>query len=876
MSQVLTTLYNELESAISNKSLTLPNSKVSAVDVNSFLQNILKTSKVSFTDASVALADSTLTLSSDWSVFGVSLQLTWTFTDDSGDVSWTFSASSSDTTKLNTLVSHFLSEVPKMPSAVSNGSLSSITLSAAIDKSSGNYRLDLDAKTSWGEAELLVKDDGGDWGAAFGIDLESTVKLSSISSDLGAFDDLSFTDSAIIIADFDDESLTIAGITGVIKGIEFRSTLSLNASSKSGSALTAIVNELAKSLSGTPIGISIDLSADDFKLEATIANDFSMPRYSKLTLSGVTLSIDTTPSAALSGHLNVPVTIPASPKVTSLGVDGAISFTYSAGTGSVEATLNSDTIINAPFGIKGVKLEDVGVGMDFSFGAETGAGLTFEGEFMLGSKQLDEKFAITLDFDDDLPNPSLLYVESQNLSLSTLFDALISSSIKLPSVLSGFEFKDLIFYWCDRAQVLPDGTSCDIGVGYNAAINFWGFDTYSALMVSEDSGISGMASIDPISLLDGKISVTGDGKAGHGVKAGGAYFDFDTSKESFDASLDAKIFGLTEDVSAAISSDSFKISMETNLGFLDDKIEVHFSSLTDMGFSSSVDVDINVKPTIKIGSWKLGKIHVDSSLSGAISVTVSGSSFKASVSGSFKWNSHSFGFKYDVSEHLSDLKDLASAIEKTILSEAESIFSDYFKEVGNYIDAIGKGILTGGDFILNVLYHVYEHSVSGVIKEIADLPSHVHIDGDPDFKIKIKESMPSTKFHADLGHLLNVHVDFLVHEHADLKASHTFSTPKFDVTLLDINVGEHFDMVMPPSVHADTTSPHIDESVHLDVSLVGGKLGVGGKVGVNTKVALDDIKLKGDLDASAHVGAHADVAHIGKHADTSTHIDESV
>jgi hypothetical protein len=64
MSEILTSLYNELHSAISNQSLTLPNNSVSAVDVNDFLQHILKTSEISFTDASVSLEDSTLTLTS--------------------------------------------------------------------------------------------------------------------------------------------------------------------------------------------------------------------------------------------------------------------------------------------------------------------------------------------------------------------------------------------------------------------------------------------------------------------------------------------------------------------------------------------------------------------------------------------------------------------------------------------------------------------------------------------------------------------------------------------------------------------------------------------------------------------------------------------
>ena len=889
----LSTLCSELKAVTGQGSVTLPNSAVTAVDLNSFITNIFKTNSIALGQASVACDDSTVTLTGTWMFLGAAVNITWSFTEGGdGSITWGISASSTSTSSVNTVLQQFLSDVPDIPSSVSGLQLTQLGFDASLNTTTKQYQLDLKATTNWGSVELLVQDNNGTWGAALGISVSDTFTLSKIDSDLTVFNSLSFSDSAIVVADFADSSIPIAGITGVVKGVEFRSTLSVNETTGTG-ALAEIMNELAKSLSDVPLSISLDLSATDFKLEASIDKPLSLPGFSKLSLSNIDFTLDTTPSASLAGTLDLPITIPADPTVNSISVTGSIDFVYSDGTGTVEATLNSNTLIKEPFNFYGVTLQDVGVGLDVSFGVETGAGVTLEGAFQLGRDQpLSEKFAVTMEFTDDVPNPSLLYVESKNLSLPTLFNALIDSSISLPSVLSGFQFTDLTLYWCDKAQTLPDGTSCKVGYGYNAAIDFWGFDTYSALMINQGSGITGTASTNPISLLGGKISLTGNGTGGKGVQAGGPYFNFDTSKESFDVSVDANILGITEVVNANVSPTSLDINMKSNFGFLQDSLAVTFKNGgADMAFSSSLNIGINASPSISIGSVNLGTIHIDDSLSGSIDVSFQNGVLSAPVNGSFNFNGASFGFNYDVGTSLTDLGDLAGAIAQKIESEAESIFHQYFSDVKNYIDVVGKGLLTGGDFVLNVLYHAYTTSISEILDLISDLPSGFKVNGTVDFEIKIAPSIPSESFHADLGHILNTHGDahgdhsvgFLGHFdhslfdiHGDISASQGFSTPGFSFTLLDIHPQQHFDMTMPPTVHADATSPHIDASPHLDLGIAGGSLGVGGNVDVNSSVALNDISLQAHLNVSAHAGVHADVLHVGGHGDTGTHIDQGL
>lgn len=887
MSTKLSTLYEQLNDAIYNNNISLPNSKVTEIEVADFLRDLLKirSSKISLKKASVTIdkAKTTIKLSGSWTAFGVTFSVTWTFKDSGKDgIEWSFDASTKDTQDINTVVNYFLQEVERIPAHIAKLDLTKLALSASINSKTRDYEVDLTGTTRLGSAGLIVKDTGGKYGAAFGVKLPDGFRLELLVDELSIFDELDFKNTAVIIADFEDKNSKLVGIKGIKKGIEFRSTLSLTAPSST-SILSKIVEELAKGLKGIPIEVSLDLSSTSkFTLEAMIDKSFGMPGFDSLKFSGVDFKLDTSPAASLAGTLAIPIKIPANPTVNSFKVTGAISYAEKDGTETIEGTMNSDTVIKEPFNVHGFTLKDVGFGIEASFGVETGVGVILEGDFVLGTQQLEEKFVIAMDFDDDLPNPSLLYVDAKNLSLATIFEAVIAANATLPDVLKDLKFSDLSFYWCDKAQSMPDGTKCEPGVGYNAALDLWGFDTYSALMIKQGSGIVGQASIDPIHLLDGKISVTGTGKTGHGVKEGGAYFDFDTTKSTFDASLDANIFGLTEKVDAHISKDSFLISLDSNLKYFKNDVDVYFKSLTDMRFNEKIEVDINVSPTVKLGNYTIGTIHVDSTLKGAISVFVSDSTYTAKVSGNFSWNDYSFKFNFDLAEDLSKLSDLAHAIEQKILSEATSIFSDYFRKVEHYISTFVKGLLKGGDFVLNVLYNVYNYTTSQLVAFMENLDSGIHIDGNPDFKIDINVRIPSISKHFDFGHVDTPHHDghFPVWGHTDIPPIHgdvrigtTVSTPALDIPLMDCDVGGHVDLKMPPTVHADASTPNIHVDEHFDLGVGAVSIGGGGKVGIDSMVGLDDLDLKAKLNINAHAGGS--ISHIG-HFDQNVHADTEV
>lgn len=892
MSSAIELLKSQLDGAISQKSITFPSSKVTQIETTSFINNIIGSKNLKVSSVGLTLDGSgELILNGKIKLFSVNLDLTWTFSESASDgIIWTFSAQS-DGAALSAVLKHYLSEISGVPKNIAGLQLTGLKFESSFDTSVKHYKLDFTATTKWGAMELDIDYNAGKWGIALGIDVTKKVTPAKIWNALSPFDVLSFSDTAVVIANYTNKSLKIAGVTGVVEGVEFRSKLTLQPNAPGDSAVTKIANEIATSLQSTELDVTIDLDIanENVAIEAKIPGPFDLPGYSALKLSSVDFKFNAKPlSLELDGTLDVPVTIPGNPGVNSITIMGTISFTYSSGTGSIEATLSSDTKIVEPFKIPGFTLLNIGFGIDVSFGAETGAGLSFMGGFELGKNKLTEQFALTIEFTDDLPNPSLLYLNSSKLSLPDIFEAVISPSITLPSELDEFSFEPLVLYWCDKAQTVPvgplSGSPCDPGVGFNAGVQIWNFDFYAALMIETDNGITGTLDLDPISLLDGKISVTGKGKGGNGVKPGGATLDFDTTKQSFSGSVNANILGLKTVDDVNFSSSSLALTMKNDIGFFKDNVSVAFTDLDNMSFSAGISIGLDIKPTINLGGLKLGTIHVNDKLTGTLSVKLEGTKFTASVSGSFKWNSHGFGVSLDISEDLTDLKNLGTVIGNAILKNVDKIFGTYFSKVTNYLEAVGKGLLTGGDFVLDVLDHAYQQTVPELFDDLAQLPKGFHIDGKPDFHLDVSKSVPSTGFHADLGQIINSHFDhhqdaFGIghHEniHADLPASKHFSTPKFNVSLLNIGSNSHYDTKMPPTVHADASSPRISLSPGINAGIARGSIGISGKVRVNSKVSLNDISFKAGLSVKEHADAHGDVVGLGAHGDTHKHQDTS-
>jgi len=850
----LTKLCAELKKELgTKKTITLPNTNVKEANVYDFISSLLKVEKVDFTNASLTCEEA-VTLNGTFTLAGMQWNATWKF-EEQGDkgIVWSFEADTSQGSKVSALMDHFIYAPPLVPASVSGLNVSSIKIKTAL--SSRNYSLDLQATTKWGLLELIVQKNEGTWGTAIGIALPNDFKPSSLNNSLALLNAFNYEKSAVAIANFKDNEFAIAGIKGVVKGIEFKSTVTFNSIPTGGSpaseALRAIMQELKPSLKAIePFDGEIALSTNSpSKLTGYSNKQFSLPGFNNFKLSDTYLEVTTTPSVAFASDMNVPIDMHSNPAVKALNVQGRISFTYSEGTGTMQAALNSATEVVEPFGFYGVTLKDVGLGFDISFGAESGGGFTLEGAFLLGksNKQLDSKFAITMEDTLGALNPTLLYCETKNLSLPVLFDALVSGA-KLPSMFSGINFDELSLYWCNKAQQLPDGTPCQIGYGYNAAANFWGFNTYSELMVKKDTGITGKASINPVHLLDDRISLTGNGKAGHNVSAGGPCFDFNTTEKSVTGSLNAKILGLTAtSIDATISEKALAFKMDTSsvVGIANSVDVSIMDGGQSMSFESALEISLDMYPKLKYKGVNLGTFHLDSTLIGTLNCSYKDGKYKVLINAKFEFwgESGGFNFNYDLGSEIFNLSDLHKAVGNKILTDTENIFEKYISNVGNYIRLVGKQLLKDGAFVVNVLHGVYKNSLVDLFINLDKLPDGFNVNGMLDFHLTFPLQVPVVPFHFKMD--LKVKWEGIGHT---MHIKENMTAPGFLFNLLDIMPNQHFDHTVPISIDGKWMSPEFETpKASIEWEGFGGGVSVKGRSGVCGTLQLTNIDFKGKL-----------------------------
>lgn len=898
----ITSLKTQLEKAITTNVMVLPKpSVVTEVDVTSFLTDVLKCPKdISIEEAKVTLSSDskTVEVTGKWKVFGVTQSITWSFTDEGqgNGITWTFASATQDIGNLNAITKYFLQEdapIPNKITSLTDLEVKEIKISTSINTTTNNYSLQLSADTDKGALALAVQDDNGTFGAAAGLKLHAQIKPSDILDALSVFDILQLNDPAVIISSIDNDGLEIVGIDGVKKGITLTAGLEL-VENTDGSALAKIENELSKGMQNVPMQMYINLNQDALSLRAQIEKEFSLPGFDKLTLSKVGFEVDTSPKASLDGILTVPIKIPANPDLENIKVKGAVFFSYDipTATGDIGGSLywgqglGPDQVLKDPFGFKGVTIKEFGVGMDLHFGAQNGVGFIVQGDYAIGENPSppEAKFAIAVEINaetEGIPNPVLLHFKYNNLSLPKIFEACYQgTNIHLPEELNDIEFRQLEMYWCEKDQNLPDGSKATKGIGYNAGLNLFNFDSYSELKMNFEEGVKGDCMIDPINLWDGKIKVTGrsEGNEKFHIEPGGAFFDFDTSKVVFDASLDANILGMEQVVDAHIGTDGIDITIKTDLDFFENDLSVRFHGLTDMGFSETIKMDLNATPKFVKKGLNLGNFHLDTALlNGHIEFSIKeGINVTAIASGNFKWMDEEISFSFDVSPYLDKMEDLAKAVATMIENKAQEIFDDFFSHVTNYLKAWVEGALEGGAFVLNVLHTVYGYTVEQIVEFIQTLQDGVHLNGNLDFDLKYSVDVASKSFHADLGTLIDDHWDkFIVDKHADVNASMDIKTPGFKVDLINFGAHEHFDMVMPPSVHADAGT-HIDESEHLDFGPAGGSFAVNGKVGVDTMVSLKDLHFDAKVNVNESAGVHVDILKVVDiNPKVSGHIDQA-
>lgn len=761
-----------------------------------------------------------------------------------------------------------------------------ITLSLALTSASFSYNTDgeqlsFSAVTSGGYTVDLGATSLSDYYAA--ISMGENFVVSTLSEDLTIFDGIQLDSILIAIAGFTDPSFPIPNtpFTGITQGIAIRSVLTMS-SNDTTATLYPAVNYLSDFFGTNTIDISITYDDGDFSLTGELAGiglNFPNAQNPDCTINDISVTISTeAPQLILSCGLTLDYDFDASPAVTSIAVTGDISFSCADDEATIAFSAYESTPISNPFGISGLTVNNAGIGIEGTIGDSVSIDVLLQGDFILGSGQntITEDIGASISIDDGEIN--IPYLQSDTVgpfTLAYLWGACLPD-LPVPPGLDDININILDFYFCDQPGIiLPDGTTAAVGINFLANFSVGSIVTFASLSVNTDS-ISGNLEMSPISFSVGSdqiVSVTGNGAGNstYDIAPGGPVISFDTNTDTYTASLDATILGLTENINASLTNDALNITFNQSIaGFSDASFAVNFTSITDMSLSCSVDVTINCSPNLA----PYGNININAAVTGSLDVSFQNDIFSATITASFSWQGCTINLgPVDISANLTDLANIGSAITSYVEDNVASLFSDALQDVETYLGAIAADAITDGEMVVNLLYNVYGISdISTLLQDMYQVLSTAgnHIDGPIDFHLdQSLQVIPPIGFHADMG----AHFDHDVLTHEDVSLSGKFDTPSLSLSLIDIGVNEHIDL-SNANIHVDQSVP-VGDSDHIDILGDGGSVGVNGTLGVSIQLPLNDFTPSISPKLSVH--AHGDVNLPDYHGDVAGfHIDESV
>ncbi len=660
-----------------------------------------------------------------------------------------------------------------------------------VNKDGGDLSISVSSTVNdWGELVLDVVDESGTWNFAAGFGSPKGWKLSQISSVFDPLNDITFENSALVIASFADGSFTFPHITlrdGVAKGINLQSTLDVTGSSNK------VIDNVASLVKVTSVDVNaaIEDPLTDSFLDASLN---AAAKILNVTMQNPGLKLVLTPEAELHGTFVVPV------ESKQLDVTGILSVTDT--TAAFDAVATGD--LTAPGGFQGVTLQQVAVQINVDFGGEIGLGLG--GQLKLKNVARPYTFAFVFKTGTTIFNPVLLSTKIPKLDLPDIFGSVMNGGITLPAALADISFADIIIYWCDEpGTTLPNGDPATVGFAFHAAMDAWGWHAQGGIKMDFADNFSGSLAMDKVDLGNGAFTLTGNSKGG------GPTLAFDTTKQSLAVSLDASVMGIDQtDIDADVSSDHLSFTLTENIpGFLGTSLAVQASNPLSFSFAANINlqVDVHTGPIeLPQTSINLGSLHIQGGFTGSVHVSMNNGTFLLSITGGLSWQGQNWTLASPITMHtiISDITDIEHQITSHYISNAESIFNSLFDTADGYLTLVKNGVLTGGDSVLNVLWHVF-----GMVNpvKIANLLEQYGVHGDG--------SIHSDKaVHADTPQ--GPHTDSYVPPHGDANphSDHGSSWHHLDVGHhVDTPQGPHGDTHVPP--HADT-NPHLDKGIHVD------------------------------------------------------------
>jgi len=228
------------------------------------------------------------------------------------------------------------------------------------------------------------------------------------------------------------------------------------------------------------LAAQIDLKNDVVTLEADLKGQvvISGKGSSKLAIGDASLHLCTKPlSMYVGGDIQIPFAV-STGKETLYAI-GRLGITDS----EVEALMEVSAGLPGPGGkiipasldvpleLPGILLDEIGIELGVMW-EPAGVDMGLEGQFHIGGEPVgDDKFAVVLDLEGEIPNPTLLYCHIAKFSMEELVTACLDTSIKLPPLINDIDISDFTIYWSESDQFLPDGTVAAQGFGFNGTID---------------------------------------------------------------------------------------------------------------------------------------------------------------------------------------------------------------------------------------------------------------------------------------------------------------------------------------------------------------------------------------------------------------------
>ncbi len=365
---------------------------------------------------------------------------------------------------------------------------------AQIDVDMAAKSVSVKATSTLGGFRIIAKQVGPKWAFAGAILPSSRFKLKTLANELAVLDSLNFSNSAIILAshpglisDLPDLPVDIARPSAGLSLATDLNTRGLG---------------IDKLLGIDVLAVAADLSADPRKIELVAMIDGEMVLDDKLTFTDLNLALRPSPSAP---SVTISGTLVANINQQPLNFIGGMEVRPRAL--EFQATMLG-TWDNA-FGQKGLSISNVALELGMSFPPPLPV-VGIAGQFAIG----DFYGSAAVRFDAGPPPKSMLAIAFTQLRLPDVIDTFTSTAVQrsIPASMRN----NLLDIAMENVEifVVPEPTTIgdlkfEQGTSLKGTIYFFGYRALADMRIDHQTGIDIKASMDPLSLADGVLKVSG-------------------------------------------------------------------------------------------------------------------------------------------------------------------------------------------------------------------------------------------------------------------------------------------------------------------------------------------------------------------------------